>query len=218
MITVYGFSSSGNCHKVKLLLEQLGREYRWVETDSSRGETRTPDFLAKNPNGRVPLLELDDGRRMAESNAILCWLAEDTPVSGGKFFAGDAWQRAQALSWMFFEQYSHEPYVAVARFIRGWTPADSPRRAELPRLRERGHQALAVMERHLLSAPWFSGTDYGIADIALFAYTDVAGEGGFDLAPYPALRDWLARVRATPGFVPMPPPAPEAAARIAHPD
>jgi glutathione S-transferase len=213
MITVYGFSSSGNCHKVKLLLEQLGREYRWVETDSSRGETRTPDFLAKNPNGRVPLLELEDGRCMAESNAILCWLAEGT-----EYFAGDAWQRAQALSWMFFEQYSHEPYVAVARFIRGWTPADSPRRAELPKLRERGHQALAVMERHLLSAPWFSGTDYGIADIALFAYTDVAGEGGFDLAPYPALRDWLARVRATPGFVPMPPPAAEAAARIAHPD
>jgi glutathione S-transferase len=213
MITVHGFSSSGNCHKVKLLLEQLGRDYRWIETDSSRGETRTAEFLAKNPNGRVPLLELDDGRRMAESNAILCWLAEGT-----EYFAGDAWQRAQALSWMFFEQYSHEPYVAVARFIRGWTPADSPRRAELPKLRERGHQALAVMERHLLSAPWFSGAAYGIADIALFAYTDVAGEGGFDLAPYPALRDWLARVRATPGFVPMPPPSAEAAARIASTD
>ncbi len=208
VITVYGFSSSGNCHKVKLLLEQLGRrldkDYRWVETDSSRGETRTPEFLAKNPNGRVPLLELDDGRRMAESNAILCWLAEGT-----EYFAGDAWQRAQALSWMFFEQYSHEPYVAVARFICGWTPADSPRRAELPKLRERGHQALAVMERHLLSAPWFSGAGYGIADIALSAYTDVAPEGGIDLAPYPAIRNWLARVRETPGFVSMPPRNPE---------
>ena len=213
MITVHGFSSSGNCHKLRLLLEQLGRDYRWIETDSSRGETRTPAFLAKNPNGRVPLIELDDGRRMAESNAILCWLAEGTP-----YFAGDAWQRAQALSWMFFEQYSHEPYIAVARFIRGWTPAGSPRRADLPMLRERGHQALAVMERHLLSAPWFTGADYGIADIALFAYTDVAGEGGFDLAPYPAIRDWLARVRATPGFVPMPPPSAEAAARIASTD
>jgi glutathione S-transferase len=202
MITVYGFTPSGNCHKVKLLLEQLGREYRWIETDSSRGETRTPAFLAKNANGRVPLLELDDGRRLAESNAMLCWLAEGTG-----YFAGDAWQRAQALSWMFFEQYSHEPYVAVARFIRGWTPADSPRRAELPKLLERGHQALAVMERHLATAPWFSGAAYGIADIALFAYTDVAGEGGFDLAPYPAIRDWLARVRATPGFVAMPPTA-----------
>jgi glutathione S-transferase len=199
VITVYGFSPSGNCHKLKLLLEQLGHEYRWVETDSSRGETRTPEFLAKNPNGRVPLIELDDGRRMAESNAILCWLAEGTP-----YFQGDAWQRAQVLSWMFFEQYSHEPYVAVARFICGWTPADSPRRAELPKLLERGHQALAVMERHLLAAPWFSGTAYGIADIALFAYTDVADEGGFDLAPYPAIRNWLARVRDTPGFVPMP--------------
>ena len=203
VITVYGFSPSGNCHKVKLLLEQLGRrldkDYRWVETDSSRGETRTPEFLAKNSNGRVPLIELDDGRRMAESNAILCWLAEGTP-----YFKGDAWQRAQALSWMFFEQYSHEPYVAVARFICGWTPADSPRRAELPKLRERGHQALAVMERHLLSSPWFGGADYGIADIALFAYTDVAPEGGIELAPYPAIRNWLARVRETPGFVPMP--------------
>jgi glutathione S-transferase len=205
MITVYGFSSSGNCHKVKLLLEQLGRQYRWVETDSSRGETRTPDFLAKNPNGRVPLLELDDGRRMAESNAILCWLAEDTPGSGGKFFAGDAWQRAQALSWMFFEQYSHEPYVAVARFICGWTPLDSPRRADLPKLRERGHQALAVMDKHLSAHDWFSATGYGIADIALYAYTHCAEDGGIALAAYPALRAWLGRIEAQPGFVPMPP-------------
>jgi glutathione S-transferase len=210
MTTLYGFSPSGNCHKVRLLLEQLGRPYRWVETDSSRGATRTPEFLALNPNGKVPLLVLDDGRTLAESNAMLCWLADGTD-----FVPADAWQRAQALSWMFFEQYSHEPCVAVARFIRGWTPADSPRRAELPKLRERGHQALAVMERHLLGAPWFTGPRYGIADIALFAYTDVAGEGGFDLAPYPALRDWLARVRATPGFVAMAPPSAEAAALLA---
>jgi glutathione S-transferase len=213
MITLYGFSPSGNCHKVRMLLEQLGRPYHWIETDSSRGATRTPEFLALNPNGKVPLLVADDGRTLAESNAMLCWLAEGT-----EFMPADAWQRAQALSWMFFEQYSHEPHVAVARFIRGWTPADSPRRAELPRLRERGHQALAVMERHLLASPWFTGPRYGIADIALFAYTDVAGEGGFDLAPYPALRDWLARVRATPGFVAMAPPSAEAAALLALPD
>jgi glutathione S-transferase len=213
MITLYGFSPSGNCHKVRMLLEQLGRPYHWIETDSSRGATRTPEFLALNPNGKVPLLVADDGRTLAESNAMLCWLAEGT-----EFMPADAWQRAQALSWMFFEQYSHEPHVAVARFIRGWTPADSPRRAELPRLRERGHQALAVMERHLLASPWFTGPRYGIADIALFAYTDVAGEGGFDLAPYPALRDWLARVRATPGFVAMAPPSAEAAALLARPD
>ncbi len=210
MITVYGYSVSGNCHKLRLLLEQLGREYRWVEIDSSKGQTRTPEYLAKNPNGRVPIIELEDGRVLAESNAILCYLAEGTPL-----LPADKWQRAQALGWMFFEQYSHEPYIAVARFIRGWTPIDSPRRAaELPRCMERGHQALAVMEKHLSEHAWFTGPDYGIADIALFAYTDVAPHGGFDLAPYPALRDWLARVRATAGFVAMPDPAPENAALL----
>lgn len=214
MITVHGYSVSGNCYKIRLLLEQLGRrldrDYRWVEVDSSRGETRTPDYLAKNPNGKVPMLARDDGRVLVESNAILHYLAERTPC-----LPDDPWQRAQALSWMFFEQYSHEPYVAVARFICGWTPIDSPRRADLPRLRERGHEAFAVMERHLSAHPWFTGPAYGIADISLFAYTDVAHQGGFGLAPYPALRDWLARVRATPGFVAMPEPAPDHAALIA---
>ena len=211
-ITVYGFSPSGNCHKVRLLLEQSGRPYRWVETDSSAGATRTAEFLARNPNGRVPIVELDDGRVLAESNAILCWLAEGT-----RFHAGDAWQRAQTLSWMFFEQYSHEPYVAVARFIRGWFPIDSPRRDELPRLIERGNQALYVMERHLADHLWFSGADYGIADIALFAYTDVAADGGFDLACFPAVSAWLARVRATPGFVALPPNTDAVRERLAHP-
>ena len=213
MITAYGFSTSGNCHKVRLMLEQLGRPYRWVEVDSSAGETRTPAFLARNPNGRVPIIEREDGQVLTESNAILCWLADGTP-----FLPADAWQRAQALSWMFFEQYSHEPYIAVARYIRGWTPLDSPRRAELPRLRERGHQALAVMEHHLSAHAWFSGDAYGVADIALHAYTDVAADGGFDLAPYPAIRAWLARVRAMPRFVAMAPPSAEAAARIARAD
>lgn len=210
MTTIHGYSPSGNCHKLRLLLEQLGRPYRWNEVDITRGQTRTPGYLAKNANGRVPMLELDDGRVLVESNAILHWLAEGT-----SYLPDDSWQRAQALSWMFFEQYSHEPYVAVARFVRGWTPLDSPRRADLPRLRERGHQALAVMDKHLSANAWFTGPVYGIADIALFAYTDVAADGGFDLSPYPALRDWLARVRATPGFVAMPPPAPENAALIA---
>ncbi len=210
VVTVHGYSVSGNCHKLRLLLEQLGGPYRWIEVDSSRGETRTPEYLAKNPNGKVPMLELDDGRILVESNAILHFLAEGT-----SFLPDDPWQRAQALSWMFFEQYSHEPCIAVARFISGWTALDSPRRADLPRLRERGHAALVVMERHLASKAWFTGDDYGIADIALFAYTDVAGDGGFDLSPYPALRNWLARVRATPGFVAMPEPFPENAALIA---
>jgi glutathione S-transferase len=209
--TVYGFSVSGNCHKVRLLLEQLERPYRWVEVDSASGETRKADFLARNPNGKVPVLELDDGRVLTESNAILCWLADGTP-----FLPEDRWERAQALSWMFFEQYSHEPYIAVARFICGWTPADSPRRADLPKLRERGHQALAVMERHLASNPWFTGAHYGVADIALFAYTSVAPHGGIALDAHPAVRDWLARVAATPRFVPVPGPDAKAQALIDH--
>jgi glutathione S-transferase len=213
VLTVYGYSPSGNCHKIRLLLGQLGREFLWVETDSAAGATRTADFLAKNPNGRVPIVELEDGRVLAESNAILCWLAEGT-----SFLPEDAWERAQALAWMFFEQYSHEPYIAVARFIRGWTPPDSPRRADLPRLRERGHQALQVMEKHLATQAWFTGDQYGVADIALFAYTDVADDGGFELEAYPKLRDWLARVRATSGFVGLPANVPEVKARLALPD
>ena len=211
VITVHGFTPSGNCHKVRLLLEQLGRPYRWVETDSARGATRTPEYLAKNPNGKVPMLETGDGRVLVESNAILHWLAQGTP-----YWPADAWQQSQALAWMFFEQYSHEPYVAVARFICGWTPADSPRRADLPVLHEKGHAALAVMERHLARHPWFTGADYGIADIALQAYTRVAPEGGIQLDGYPAIGRWLARIEAMPGFVPMPAPDVEAAARIAQ--
>ncbi|MCD9028602.1 glutathione S-transferase family protein [Luteimonas sp. BDR2-5] len=209
MITLHGYTASGNCHKPRLLLEQLGRAYRWVDVDSPNGATRTPAFLALNPNGKVPVLVRGDGAVLTESNAMLVWLAEGSP-----FLPADAWQRAQALSWLFFEQYSHEPYVAVARFIRGWTPLDAPRRAELPALLERGHQALAVMERHLSRTPWFTGEAYGIADIALFAYTGVAHHGGFDLSAYPAIGDWLARVRATPGFRAMPDPAPANAALI----
>lgn len=198
MIAVYGMKTSGNCYKVQLLLEQLGQPYRWIEIDSTTGETRTPDYLAKNPNGKVPLLELDDGRRLAESNAILCYLAEGSPL-----LPADRWQRAQCLQWLFFEQYSHEPYIAVARFICLWLAEDHPRRAELPRLRERGYQTLAVMEKHLGANRWFSSTSYGIADIALFGYTHCADEGGFDLGAYPAVRAWLDRVRAQPGFVPQ---------------
>ncbi|MEE7561183.1 glutathione S-transferase family protein, partial [Xanthomonas sp. Kuri4-2] len=188
-LTVYGMSRSGNCYKVRLLLEQLGSRFHWVEVDSVQGQTRTPDYLARNPNGKVPIVERDDGRVLTESDAILCWLAEGTP-----YLPSDAWQRAQALSWMFFEQYSHEPCIAVARFIELWEAPDSPRRAELPALRERGAQALAVMERHLQDHAWFTGPAYGVADIALFAYTHSAEDGGVALAPWPAVRAWLARV------------------------
>ena len=195
-LTVHGMRFSGNCYKVQLLLEQLGRPYRWIETDIMQGDSRTPQFLARNPNGKVPLLELADGRTLAESNAILCYLAE-----GSALWPQDAWLRAQTLQWLFFEQYSHEPYIAVARFIACMLPPDHPRRSEFPRLHERGHQALEVMERHLATRAFFVGERYGIADIALFAYTHAAADGGFELERYPAVQAWLQRVREQPGFV-----------------
>jgi len=198
MFTAYGNSDSGNCYKVKLALEQLALPYRWIEVDSTTGATRTPEFLARNPNGKVPVLELDDGSFLPESNAILHYLAE-----GSALLPAERLARARVLQWMFFEQYSHEPYVAVARSIVRYQPADSPRRAELPRLRERGHQALAVMEQLLARQPFFVGDSYSIADIALYAYTHCAADGGFDLASYPSVREWLGRVRAQPRHVPM---------------
>jgi glutathione S-transferase len=198
MYTVFGMADSGNCYKVKLALEQLGRPYRWVEVDSTRGGTRTREFLARNPNGKVPTLQLEDGSHLPESNAILWYLAEGTPL-----LADDRLGRARALQWMFFEQYSHEPCIAVARFILRYLPADHPRRAELPRLAERGRHALSVMEQHLAKQPFFAAGRYTVADIALYAYTHCAKDGGFDLQPYPQLRAWLERVRAQPGHVPL---------------
>ncbi len=198
MYTVYGMKVSGNCYKVQLLLEQLGASYRWVEVNSLEGQTRTEAFLAKNPNGKVPVLEIEPGKFLPESNAILCYLSDGTG-----FLPSDRWQRAQVLQWMFFEQYSHEPYIAVARMIDRFLPPGHARRAELPRLHERGNQALAVMERELSAKPYFAGDAYTIADIALFAYTHTAADGGFDLSGYPAIEAWLARVRSTPGFVPI---------------
>ena len=198
MFTVYGMADSGNCYKVKLALEQLQLPYRWVEVDSTKGGTRTAEFLAMNPNGKVPTLQLEDGGYLPESNAILNYLAE-----GSRLLPGDRLGRARTLQWMFFEQYSHEPYVAVARFILRYLPPDSPRRAELPRLHERGNQALAVMEQHLRGEPFFAGRQYSIADIALFAYTHCAADGGFDLGRYPGVRAWLERVQTQPRFVPL---------------
>ena len=196
MFTVYGMADSGNCYKVKLALEQLGKPYRWVEVDSTRGETRSKEFLARNPNGKVPTLQLEDGSYLPESNAILYYLAEGTPL-----LPADKLGRARALQWMFFEQYSHEPYLAVARAILRFEPADSPRRGELPRLLERGARALSVMERHLETEPFLVDARYSIADIALYAYTHCAADGGFDMKKYPAINAWLDRVRSQPRFV-----------------
>ena len=196
MIAVHGFSASGNCHKLRLLLEQLGREYRWIEIDSSKGETRTPAYLAKNPNGKVPMLELDDGRILAESNAILHYLAEGSPL-----LPKARWERAKVLQWLFFEQYSHEPCIAVSRFIRKYLPPEHPRRATLDALKASGDEALAAMERHLARLPWFGGERYSIADIALFAYTHVADEADFDLEAYPAIVRWMERIMTMPQHV-----------------
>jgi glutathione S-transferase len=196
MLTLYDYLSSGNGYKCRLLLHQLGIPFRRVELDIMRGETRTPEFLAKNPNGRIPALELEDGTVLAESNAIMFYLAEGTPL-----LPADPLQRAQALQWLFFEQYSHEPFIAVARFIRHLLPEDTPRRAELPRLEKGGNAALGVMEQRLAEHPFLVGDRYSIADIGLYAYTHVADEGGLNLAGYPGVRAWLDRVASQPGHV-----------------
>jgi len=196
---VYGTSTSGNCHKVRMAFDVLALPYRWHEIDIMKGESRTPQFLAMNPRGQVPVLQIDEHSFLAESNAILAYLAD-----GSRLWPGDRLARAQALQWMFFEQYSHEPYIAVARFIRRFLKQDQHPR--LPELTKRGHEALAVMESHLARQPFFAAGQFSIADIALFAYTHCAEDGGFDLAGYPAVQVWLERCRQQPGVSPMPSP------------
>jgi glutathione S-transferase len=197
MLRLHDFLESGNGYKVRLLLHQLGIPFERIELDITQGATRTPAFLAKNPNGRIPTLELPDGTFLPESNAILWYLAEATP-----FLPEDRLGRAQVLQWMFFEQYSHEPNIATLRFWthQGWL---EERAALVPGKREAGAAALGVMEGHLAQRRFFVAERYSIADIALYAYTHVAEEGGFALAKYPAVRAWLARVAAQPGHVPI---------------
>ncbi len=195
---LYDFLDSGNGYKARLLLHKLGLSYDRVELDILEGATRTEAFLVKNPNGRVPALELEDGTVLPESNAILVYLAE-----GSRFLPQDRLERAQCLQWMFFEQYNHEPCIAVARFILLHTPEDSPRRAELPTLAEKGNAALGVMERHLEGRQYFVGDQLSVADIALYAYTHVADQGGFDLSGYPNVQAWLERVRSDSPHIPI---------------
>jgi glutathione S-transferase len=196
MLTLYDMADSGNAYKVRLLLHQLGIPVRRIDHDIDKNETRTPAFLAKNPNGRVPLLELEDGTFLAESNAILCYLADGTP-----FLPAERLPRAQVLQWLFFEQYSHEPYVATPRYILKHLGRQHARAAELPGRIEKGHQALAVMETHLAKRQFFVAERYTVADIALYAYTHVAHEAEIDLKAYPAVRAWLARVAAQPRHI-----------------
>ena len=193
---LYDYLDSGNGYKVRLLLAQLRLPYDWTNLDIDKGETRTADFLALNPNGRIPTLRLDGGTCLAESNAILWYLAD-----GSGFVPATRLGRAQVLQWMFFEQYSHEPYVATPRYICRHLPAHHARRAELPGRLEKGHAALAVMEGHLATRSFFVDDRYSIADIALYAYTHVAPDGGLELGGYPRVREWLARVARQADYV-----------------
>ena len=197
--TVHGTAASGNCHKVRMALDILGEPYEWREIDMLKGETRTPEFLAMNPNGKVPVLAIDGRTFLPESNAILWYLGE-----GSALVPSDRLARARVLQWMFFEQYSHEPAIAVARFIRRFLKKNDD--ARLPDLKQRGDAALGVMERHLATHDYFVGTTLTIADLALYAYTHKAADGGFDLAGYPTVSAWLARCGHHRGVTEMPTP------------
>ena len=197
-ITLYGDSRSGNCYKLQLLCAELGIGYDWREVDILKGDTHTPEFLAKNPNGKIPLLELPDGRCLAESNAILCFLAD-----GSNLLRGDSFERAKILQWLFFEQYSHEPFIATSRFIIKYLGRPPEREADLARKREGGLKALAIMESALQGSHYLTGENFTIADIALFAYTHVSHEGDFHLQAFPAIRAWIERITARPDYVPM---------------
>jgi glutathione S-transferase len=198
VLRLYDYLPSGNGYKVRLLLTQLAIPFELVEMDILKGETRTAAFLAKNPNGRIPVLEITPGDHLAESNAILFYLADGT-----SFLPDDPLDRARVLQWMCFEQYSHEPNIATVRFWLTHAGLDDERRAILPQKQRLGYAALDVMEGHLRSRRFFVAERYSIADIALYAYTHVAGEGGFDLTRYAAVNAWLERVRAEPRHIPI---------------
>ena len=196
---LYDYAPSGNGYKVRLLLAHLGIAYERFEVDSNAGATQTPEFLKLNANGKIPTVVLDDGTVLPESNAILYYFAEGTPYLPEKRI-----DRAQALRWMFFEQYSHEPYIAVLRnWLHHLPSITDEQKARVPDLRKRGERALKVMDEHLAGEPYFAAGRYTIADIALYAYTHVADEGGFDLGKYPSIRAWMARVKAQPGHIPL---------------
>ncbi|TPI32026.1 glutathione S-transferase family protein [Mesorhizobium sp. B3-2-1] len=195
---LYSMIDSGNCYKPRLLMAKLGLAFTTVEVSSHTGDTRKADFVAKNPNAMVPLLELDDGRRLAESNAILLYLAEGT-----RLLPADRYERGLAYQWLFFEQYSHEPYIAVRKALLTFPERAADATPErLAATLERGNKALGVMNKYLENNDFFAGA-FGIADIALYAYTHTAEQGGFQLDAYPAVVAWLGRVEADPGHVPI---------------
>jgi len=198
MLRLYNFQGSGNSYKIRLLLTQLGIAFERVDVDLLGGETHSERFRARNPLGQTPFIELEKGRVLAESNAILWYLAEGSP-----FVADDRWTRAQILQWMNFEQYRIEPNIGTPRFWITELGIGEQRRAEIERKLEAGGAALKILDAHLARNPFVAGTQYSIADIALFGYTPLAEEAGYRLADYPAVGAWIARVRAEPRHVPI---------------
>ena len=198
MLRLYDNLDSGNAYKVRLVLAHLDLPHERIELDTDSGETRTQEYLAKNPNGKVPALELESGEVLWESNAIIFYLAEGT-----RLVPASALDRARMLQWMFFEQYSHEPYIAVSRHVLKHLALTDERRAMVESKREPGYRALGVMEGHLAERGFFVADQFSIADVALYAYTHVAEEGGFELGEFPAIRRWLEQVSGQPGHIPI---------------
>ena len=195
---IYGDTQSGNCYKVQLICQLLNIDHQWIDVDILAGDTKSDDFLKKNPNGKIPLLELDSGETLSESNAIINYLA-----FGSDLYPNDRLAQARVLQWQFFEQYSHEPFIAVARFINKYLGLPADKADEYAAKQTGGHKALQVMEQQLAQTPFLAGEKVTTADISLYAYTHVADEGGFELEAYPAIRAWLDRVAALPNFRPM---------------
>ena len=195
---IYGDVRSGNCYKLKLICELLGLSYEWINVDILKGETRSETFLALNPNAQIPVCVLDDGEVLTESNAILYFLAH-----GSSYWPHSLTLQTRVLKWQYFEQYSHEPTIAVARFIKLYQNMPENRKAEYQQKLKAGYRVLSQMEQHLQSNRFLVGDQCSIADISLFAYTHVADEGGFDLSGFPSINEWIARVRSLPAFVPM---------------
>lgn len=199
MLIVHDNTESGNAYKVRLILSLIGKDYKTIQYDVVKGETRTEEYLTNiNSNGRIPVLQFEDGRCLAESNAIIYYMAQGT-----KYFPSDTWDQAKVMEWLCFEQYSHEPFVAVAKFILTMLPADTPRRSEIPTLHEKGYAALQIMEDHLLNNDYLVGSNMTIADIALYAYTHKAHMGDFDMSRFPAINKWCKRIESEPNYIKM---------------
>nr|WP_310419448.1 glutathione S-transferase family protein [Chamaesiphon sp. OTE_8_metabat_110] len=196
MLKLYEYASSGNCYKIRLLLNQLGIAYQRIPVDILKGESRTAEFLMMNPVGKIPVLEIQPGQYLSESNAIIYYLADGTD-----FLPVDRWERSQVMQWLCFEQYSHEPNIATVRFWMSIANITEQKRDEIAQKQELGYAALRVMEKHLEQHKYFVNDRYSIADIALYAYTHVAAEGNFNLSQFPAILSWLDRINSQPNYL-----------------